>query len=50
MAALGCQTSELARQGRGGAFTYFWPMWVIGPWGAVLAFRVLTGFEGKMTR
>ncbi|WP_040780695.1 DUF1707 SHOCT-like domain-containing protein [Nocardia pneumoniae] len=28
-----------------GAFTYFWPMWVIGPWGAVLAFRVLTGFE-----
>ncbi|WP_067479564.1 DUF1707 SHOCT-like domain-containing protein [Nocardia amamiensis] len=29
-----------------GAFTYFWPMWVIGPWGAVLAFRVLTGFEG----
>ncbi|WP_330229368.1 DUF1707 domain-containing protein [Nocardia sp. NBC_00508] len=28
-----------------GAFTYFWPIWVIGPWGAVLAFRVLTGFE-----
>ncbi|MEV6323569.1 DUF1707 domain-containing protein [Nocardia sp. NPDC051787] len=28
-----------------GAVTYFWPIWVIGPWGAVLAFRVLTGFE-----
>ncbi|MEU2251807.1 DUF1707 domain-containing protein [Nocardia xishanensis] len=28
-----------------GEFTYFWPVWVIGPWGAVLAFRVLTGWE-----
>ncbi|MGK8523446.1 DUF1707 SHOCT-like domain-containing protein [Nocardia asteroides] len=28
-----------------GAFTYFWPMWVIGPWGAVLAFRMVAGFE-----
>ncbi|GAB2637372.1 DUF1707 SHOCT-like domain-containing protein [Nocardia goodfellowii] len=28
-----------------GELTYFWPVWVIGPWGAVLAFRVLTGFE-----
>ncbi|MFE6858923.1 DUF1707 domain-containing protein [Nocardia sp. NPDC057668] len=24
---------------------YFWPVWVIGPWGAVLIFRVLTGWE-----
>lgn len=28
-----------------GELTYFWPMWVIGPWGAVLVFRMLTGFE-----
>ncbi|MGV9616135.1 DUF1707 SHOCT-like domain-containing protein [Nocardia xishanensis] len=37
-----------------GEFTYFWPVWVIGPWGAVLAFRVLTGWEsgrgGKRAR
>ncbi|MBF6226834.1 DUF1707 domain-containing protein [Nocardia abscessus] len=33
-----------------GAFTYFWPMWVIGPWGAVLAFRMVAGFEnGRFT-
>lgn len=28
-----------------GEFTYPWPIWVIGPWGAVLVFRMLTGFE-----
>ncbi|WP_225729780.1 MULTISPECIES: DUF1707 domain-containing protein [unclassified Nocardia] len=28
-----------------GSLTYFWPMWVIGPWGAVLVFRMLAGFE-----
>ncbi|QLY29892.1 DUF1707 SHOCT-like domain-containing protein [Nocardia huaxiensis] len=28
-----------------GEFTYPWPVWVIGPWGAVLVFRVLTGWE-----
>ncbi|WP_327101147.1 DUF1707 domain-containing protein [Nocardia vinacea] len=28
-----------------GEFTYPWPIWVIGPWGAVLAFRMLAGFE-----
>ncbi|WP_067854202.1 DUF1707 SHOCT-like domain-containing protein [Nocardia shimofusensis] len=28
-----------------GEFTYPWPVWVIGPWGAVLAFRIVTGFE-----
>jgi Domain of unknown function (DUF1707) len=28
-----------------GEFTYPWPLWVIGPWGAVLGFRMLTGFE-----
>ncbi|MCU1648232.1 MAG: hypothetical protein JWN03_8507 [Nocardia sp.] len=28
-----------------GEFTYPWPMWVIGPWGAVLVFRMLTGWE-----
>ncbi|MGW1740851.1 DUF1707 SHOCT-like domain-containing protein [Nocardia sp. NPDC001965] len=29
-----------------GEFTYFWPVWVIGPWGAVLAVRAATGIEG----
>ncbi|WP_327119976.1 DUF1707 domain-containing protein [Nocardia sp. NBC_01730] len=29
-----------------GELTYFWPVWVIGPWGAVLAFRMVAGFEG----
>jgi hypothetical protein len=24
-------------------FLYFWPVWVIGPWGAVLLARTLTG-------
>ncbi|MFC9898259.1 DUF1707 domain-containing protein [Nocardia sp. NPDC127579] len=33
-----------------GQFTYFWPVWVIGPWGAVLAFRMLTGFESGKHR
>ncbi|MEU1525789.1 DUF1707 domain-containing protein [Nocardia rhamnosiphila] len=28
-----------------GEFTYFWPIWVIGPWGAVLAVRAATGLE-----
>lgn len=28
-----------------GEFTYFWPIWVIGPWGAVLALRAATGIE-----
>ncbi|APB00511.1 hypothetical protein NS506_06475 [Nocardia seriolae] len=28
-----------------GEFTYPWPIWLIGPWGAVLVFRVLTGWE-----
>lgn len=26
-----------------GSTSYFWPMWVIGPWGAVLVFGTLTG-------
>ena len=28
-----------------GELTYPWPVWVIGPWGAVLAFRMISGFE-----
>lgn len=28
-----------------GELTYFWPIWVIGPWGGVLVFRMLTGWE-----
>ncbi|WP_336081450.1 DUF1707 SHOCT-like domain-containing protein [Nocardia sp. SSK8] len=30
-----------------GELTYFWPMWVIGPWGAVLVFRMVTGWESQ---
>lgn len=26
-----------------GHFTYFWPFWIIGPWGAVLLFRAVDG-------
>ncbi|GAB2708682.1 DUF1707 SHOCT-like domain-containing protein [Nocardia thraciensis] len=33
-----------------GEFTYPWPIWVIGPWGAVLVFRVLTGWESRGCR
>jgi len=25
------------------SFIYFWPIWVIGPWGAVLLAQTLTG-------
>jgi hypothetical protein len=25
-----------------GEFLYFWPIWVIGPWGAVLLFRTIS--------
>ncbi|WP_324275171.1 DUF1707 domain-containing protein [Blastococcus brunescens] len=27
-------------------FHYFWPVWVIGPWGAVLLAQTLTGAKG----
>ncbi|WP_280269035.1 DUF1707 SHOCT-like domain-containing protein [Nocardia wallacei] len=33
-----------------GEFTYPWPIWVIGPWGAVLVFRMLTGWESQGCR
>ena len=33
-----------------GELTYPWPVWVIGPWGAALAFRVLTGWEARACR
>jgi hypothetical protein len=26
-----------------GHMTYFWPFWVVGPWGAVLLFRAVDG-------
>lgn len=26
-----------------GGFTYFWPVWVAGPWGAILLFRTAGG-------
>ncbi|MFF5181684.1 DUF1707 domain-containing protein [Micromonospora sp. NPDC000316] len=29
-----------------GEFLYFWPAWVGGPWGAVLAVRTVTGLAG----
>lgn len=30
-----------------GEWIYPWPIWVIGPWGLVLAFRLVTGFESQ---
>lgn len=33
-----------------GEFTYFWPFWVIVPWGVVLAFRAATGIEAGLGR
>ncbi|MCX4094052.1 DUF1707 SHOCT-like domain-containing protein [Nocardia sp. alder85J] len=30
-----------------GTFVYPWPLWVIGPWGAVLIFRMFAGWESK---
>ncbi|WP_040791445.1 DUF1707 SHOCT-like domain-containing protein [Nocardia paucivorans] len=31
-----------------GEITYFWPFWVIVPWGVVLAFRAVTGIEAGL--
>jgi hypothetical protein len=31
-------------------FLYFWPVWVIGPWGAVLLAQTLTGRTGPHER
>jgi uncharacterized integral membrane protein len=31
-------------------FQYFWPVWVIGPWGAVLLAQTLTGKGGEDDR
>ena len=33
-----------------GGLIYFWPIWVIGPWGAVLLAQTLTGGRGDRTR
>jgi hypothetical protein len=33
-----------------GAMTYPWPLWVIGPWGVALGFRMLTGWEARAGR
>jgi hypothetical protein len=33
-----------------GAFLYFWPIWVIGPWGAVLLAQTLSGGGGRSRR
>lgn len=30
-----------------GHLLYFWPAWVIGPWGAILAFRALGEFAAR---
>ena len=32
------------------SFLYFWPIWVIGPWGAVLLARTLTGDDDRSAR
>ena len=26
--------------------TYYWPIWVVGPWGAVLVTQMITGRDG----
>jgi hypothetical protein len=33
-----------------GAFLYFWPIWVIGPWGAVLLAQTVSGTGGRPHR
>jgi hypothetical protein len=33
-----------------GGFLYFWPIWVIGPWGAVLLAQTLTGGRNGRSR
>lgn len=33
----------LATSVASGHLTYFWPFWVLGPWGAVLLFRAVDG-------
>ena len=33
-----------------GTFLYFWPIWVIGPWGAVLLAQTLGGAGGRSHR
>jgi hypothetical protein len=33
-----------------GAIIYFWPIWVIGPWGAVLLAQTLGGGRGRRSR
>ncbi|MCQ4120625.1 DUF1707 SHOCT-like domain-containing protein [Rhodococcus tibetensis] len=33
-----------------GVMIYFWPVWVIGPWGLVLLSRTLLGREGKCSK
>ncbi|MET8232607.1 DUF1707 domain-containing protein [Micromonospora sp. NPDC005298] len=33
-----------------GELLYFWPIWVAGPWGAVLAVRTVTGLAGGEPR
>lgn len=33
-----------------GEFVYPWPIWVIGPWGAVLVFRIVMGWESTAWR
>lgn len=33
----------------GGGGGYFWPIWVIGPWGAMLALGTLAGTRGHLS-
>lgn len=48
--ALIVTTIWLATSIGNGRFEYFWPVWVIGPWGAVLLARTLTGGPGHHPR
>lgn len=48
--ALIVTTIWLASSPGRGRFDYFWPIWVIGPWGAVLLARTITGAPPRSRR
>jgi hypothetical protein len=45
--ALIVTTIWLATSIGNGRADYFWPIWVIGPWGAVLLARTITGGQHR---
>ena len=47
-----CLTIWAATSLAAGAWLYFWPLWVIGPWGAVIVSRLVAdrGYARTITR